>query len=226
MFRIALIQNESEMMRYSWADIRPMLQRLEYPFDGFTGENIDDLYSGLSLERYDAIIVASNACNDKTVRESLENHKTELETFLKTGKGILISHQIKMADFKFYDFLPDPFRITAINRIYSNEKPSDGNLVLGEGQEKHTILRFPSKIDIAKVKNECLNNNLVEGLYWIYLNPEKSENYITLLEDNTYTPPRNYKILMMEVGSTSRIQLHLLSYLLTFKMQLETLTKE
>ena len=71
MYRIALIQNESEMMRYSWADIRPMVERLGYGFDGFTAENIEDLYPRLKTDQYDAIIIASNACNDKAVRESL-----------------------------------------------------------------------------------------------------------------------------------------------------------
>lgn len=190
MYRIALIQNESEMMRYSWADIRPMVERLGYLFDGFTAENIEDLYSRLTTDRYDAVIVSSNACNDKAVRESLNRHRMVFDDFLKRGKGLLVSFQMRMADFKYYEFLPDQLRVTATNRIYSGEAPQEGNLVTGEGQERHTLLCYPNRVNLAEVKSRCLTNNMVEGLYWTYLVSEHPQNYVTVIEDTTYELPR------------------------------------
>lgn len=190
MYKVALIQNESEMMRYSWADIRPMINDLKYPFDSFTAENIEKMYPGLKDNEYDAIVVASNACNDKFVRESLQKHKGEIDEFLKKGKGIFVSSQMKLANFPSYGFFPESFDVSAINRIRDkNEKPSSGILSVGDGQEKHPILNYPSKIDLSKLTQKCLNNNLVEGIYWTYLDPENPEHYTVIIEDkSSYRP--------------------------------------
>ena len=188
---IALIQNESEMMRYSWADIRPMIERIEgYDFDGYTAENIEGLFPKLSSNHYDAIIIASNACNDSIVRDSLIQHKNELSLFFEKGGGLLVSFQMKMAEFDFYDFLPDEFKVSAINRIAHEEHPKDGDISIGEGQDNHTILRYPEKINIHRVKQRSLTNNLVEGIYWIYIHSQNPENYKTIIEDNSYSSPR------------------------------------
>ncbi len=190
MYKVALIQNESEMMRYSWADIRPMINDLKYPFDSFTAENIEKLYPSLKDNEYDAIVIASNACNDKFVRESLQKHKGEIDEFLKKGKGIFVSSQMKLANFPSYGFFPESFEVSAVNRIRDqNEKPSIGILSIGEGQEKHSILNYPSKIELSKLTQRCLNNNLVEGIYWTYLNPENPENYNVLIKDRNSNRP-------------------------------------
>lgn len=194
MYKVALIQNESEMMRYSWADIRPMLSMLDYAFDGYTSEDIEDLYNRLSSDCYDAIIIASNACNDEAVRESLVKHKEAISSFLNRGKGLFVSFQMKLAEYKYYDFMPDPFKVSAKNRIYTGESPKDGKLVVGDGQNKHTILYYPNKVDLTRVKHRCLNNNLVEGLYWIHLTAEHAENYESIIEDTSYAPARQLLI--------------------------------
>lgn len=167
-----------------------MIERLVYLFDGFTAENIEDLYPRLTTNRYDAIIIASNACNDKAVRESLNSHQVGIADFLSRGKGLLISFQMRMADFKFYEFLPELLRVSAINRIYAGEAPQHGDLTTGEGQERHTVLCYPNRVDLAGVRSRCLTNNMVEGLYWIYLVPERPQNYVTIIEDKTCQSPR------------------------------------
>lgn len=190
MYRIALIQNESEMMRYSWADTRPMIESLSYQYDGYTTENIEELFPKLTTNRYDAIVIASNACNDRTVRQSLDRHQADIESFLRLGKGLLVSFQMKMPNFPYYEFVPEEFRVSAKSRLALGEHPKDGELVIGQGLEGHTILRFPIELDIEKTKRRALTNNLVEGIYWIYLEPHHPENYTILLEDNSTTPAR------------------------------------
>ena len=189
MYRVALIQNASEMLRYSWGDIRPMIQRL-YAYDGYTAENLDELYARLRTGRYDAIVIASNACNDKALRESLVQHRQELDDFLRAGKGLLVSFQMKLSESNTYGFLPESAAVAAVGRIQTGERPQEGGLSVAAGRPLHTVLQFPNAIDIADISTHCLVNNMVQGLYWIYLLPAHPEHYETLIEDGSYGQPR------------------------------------
>jgi hypothetical protein len=200
MHRIALIQNESEMMRYSWADIRPLLARLEYPFDSYTAENVAALFPSLSETTYDAIVIASNACNDKQVREALEVERDRsLAGFLERGGGMLVSFQMRLAEYDFYEFIPAPFRVSATNRITEEkEHPTAGDLQVNEDHVDHVVLRYPNQINLEAVKDRCLHNNLVEGIYWTYLQPEEDKAYITVLEDASFAGKRPLLIVARE----------------------------
>ena len=90
MYRAALIQNESEMMRYGWADIRSMLTGISYEWVSFTIDKIPELFAELKLGRYDGIIIATNACNDQNVRNILqeERNRKALFEFIERGGGI------------------------------------------------------------------------------------------------------------------------------------------
>lgn len=185
MYRIALIQNESEMMRYSWADVRPMLAHLSYSFDAYVAENLFELFQESNLPSYDAIIIASNACNDKSVYDCLKTNSSRINDFLNEGKGIFVSFQMKKSEVNVYDFLPEDFVVFSENRIQLGEHPKDGNFAIGTGVENHIILQYPIEIQIEKVKKYALTNNLVNGLYWIYLKSKHQENYNVIIEDDT-----------------------------------------
>lgn len=209
MYRIALIQNESEMLRYSWADVRPMLGDT-YDFDSYTSENLDELYPKLETGEYDAIVVASNACNDEIVLKSLVEHKGSIERFLARGNGLLVSFQMKMGERPSFAFLPDGFDVAAIDRAHvgdlvskgrtvkvvvspllrKREQPKEALLQVGREQTAHSVMQYPSAIHLRDVQQHCLNNNLVQGVYWIYLSPENPDNYDTVIEDGGVLPTR------------------------------------
>ena len=190
MYRVALIQNESEMMRYSWADIRPMISALGYPFDGYTAENLDEFFARLDRGRYDAVVIASNACNDRIVLESLSDNVDRLQRFLEQGKGLLVAFQMKLAGRGPYPFLPTGLRVSATNRLKGGERPEEGELACGQGQHGHIALNYPHRIDLPRVREHCLNNDMVRGLYWTFLSAETPEQYVTILEDASVRPHR------------------------------------
>jgi hypothetical protein len=99
MYTIALIQNQSEMSHYGYADARPMLEDFGYQPILYTAQNIDDLGTDLARLKFDAIVFASNALNDKTIRENVRSNefKKSFECFIKNGKGCLVLHQLRMA---------------------------------------------------------------------------------------------------------------------------------
>ena len=117
LYFIALIQNESEMMRYSWADVRPAIDNMGYSFDSYTAENLALFFVELARKKYDAVIIAANACNDSNVLEGLKANKEIIEGYLKSGGGLLISFQMRLASYDSYGFLPEEYEIKAINRI-------------------------------------------------------------------------------------------------------------
>lgn len=87
MYTVALVQNQSEMAHYGYADARPLLTDLRYDHVLYTADNIDDLRNALLRFRYDAVIFASNALNDKTIRA-----ETEREGFRSTFRDCPVSN--------------------------------------------------------------------------------------------------------------------------------------
>jgi len=205
MYKIALIQNDSEMLRYSWADTRPFLNRFDYKTFLYTGENIRELFR--NLQEFDALFVSTNACNDRKIYSELKDNKVKIEDFLSNGKGLLITQQMKLSEIDGLkiDFVPDSYTLSCINRVrQKGENVSDGDFVVRQDCKNHVLLRYPKKIIIEKTKNWCLRNDLVEGLYWLYMVPCKAESFLPVLVDPSYGDER-YLMLVSRPEAGSRI---------------------
>ena len=188
MFRLALVQNESEMLRYGWADIRPFLSTLEYGFDSFTAENIEDLFIGIRRGLYDCIIIATNACNDVNVLDRLIENKELISDFLAEDKGIFLSFQMRLTDRERTGFLPDKLDIQMLNRP---EVGVQGELAVEGGTPKHVLLRYPNKIKKETLIFQCLHNEFVKSLYKGYVCPLDPSKYDSLVWDRKYKDRRD-----------------------------------
>lgn len=197
MFKIALIQNQSEMIRYNYADARSLFDYKEYDFDLFTGENIHQLADRLNRNLYDSIIIATNALNDKRIKETLGNQRKSLENYLKKPKGLLILHQIKMTKVDSFGFLPKTFDISAIDRKLKNleERAIQGKLSVENSQKNHVVLTYPNKISLSDVQKKSLCVPSVEGLYWYYIKPINEKIWSSLIIDNSYNEKRNIMVV-------------------------------
>lgn len=200
MYRVAVIQNDGEMMRYSWSDIRPMVSSLGYNYDNYTAENIENLFT--KLDKYDAIILATNACNDTRIKSTLESHTAEINLFLSRGRGYAVLFQMKKDDKEFFDYLTEDFRVKTVKRT---EDLKSGLVKANTDIPLHPILCYPHKIDINDIQYHCLNNKHVKGLYWTYLQPEKSEKYIILIEDDSYKEDRRPLLIASKEDHQIRI---------------------
>lgn len=203
MYRVALIQNESEMIRYGWADIRPMIEHINYEWASFTIGDLQELFAELKLGRYDGIIIATNACNNQNVRNILldENNKKVLLKFLEQGGGLFVSFQMRLTDHPEYGFLPEDFDIAAINR---KELGSEGRLVIPKEHTNHILYKYPHEINSNEIANLCLNNEFVRSLYRGYLQPKNNENYDILLIDDSYEEERPL-LMCLKANFTGRI---------------------
>jgi len=193
MYRIALVQNQSEMIRYNYADARSLLNFEDYCFDLYTGENIKQLGDFLNGEVYDSIVIGSNALNDARIRGSLINQRQSFETYLKEPNGLLILHQMRMTDATSYGFLPDKFDVRGIDRKSKDpeERAVQGKLSINPSHKDHVILTYPNEVSISSVQERSTHVPGIEGLYWHFIDPLNEKVWNTTILDSSYTEERN-----------------------------------
>lgn len=199
MYKVAILQNDSEMMRYSWADVRPMVSHLNYQFDSYDGNDILNLYP--NLNSYDALIVATNACSDIKIKDSLHKNKDLIRAFLNSKKGIAIFYQTKKDSDEILDFLPEEFKLKTIRRT---DDVRNGSIHVNDLNTQHPIANYPHKISPLSLQDFLLNNLHVKGLYWAFLKPDRRENYHVIFEDNSTEESRSL-VLSTKEGSLFRI---------------------
>jgi hypothetical protein len=186
MYTVALIQNQSEMSHYGYGDARPLLKEFGYHFVLYTAQNIDDLAEELRRAKFDAIIFATNALNDKTIRENVmsDDFMKSFDVFIKNRKGCLILHQIRMSEENILpEFLPKPLSDIQLIRRDKKENESDGNFYLTSIVPHHVCFCYPHTLKIEEVKDQSLSFRSLRGLYWHYFGNVRGEDWDILLYD-------------------------------------------
>lgn len=172
MYRLALIQNQSEMAHYGYADAQPMLTDLGYSPTLFTGHNLHLLPTPLK-DHFDALVIASNAMNDRLVFEQLVDGplRGDIESFLLAGGGVVCLHQLGLARLDRepkLPFLPDLLRSVAPTRRPPNERATDGNLGVPPGVAGHVLVVYPNHVDAAALQSMSRGFRGLPGVYWHY----------------------------------------------------------
>ena len=190
-YRVGLIQNESEMLRQAQADIRPMIAHLEYHWIHYTIETLPTLFSDIRLRHIDALVIATNALNDKNLLAEFhrDENRALLADFLRDGGGLFLSLQRKLADAGSYGFLPEDLDICCHSRP-AKETGNDGHLAIPRSVTNHILLNSPLSISADDTLSQCLSNEFVRNLYIAYLSPKQPKAYETLMHDDTHSPPR------------------------------------
>jgi hypothetical protein len=170
MYRVALVQNQSEMAHYGYADARALISELGYEVTLYTAQNVGDLSNALPNRRTDALVLGSNALNDKTIRAYFNEESTfgVVEDFLKGGGGLLSFHQLRVAgmDEAHLSFLPDPLSSAAPVARSSGETSASGKLAIPAGAENHTSLLYPNRVTADQIQDQALGFRSLQGLYW------------------------------------------------------------
>lgn len=186
MYQIAIIQNQSEMAHYGYADARPLVSDLGYQPTLFTAANIDDLAKFLERGLFDAVIFGSNALNDKTIRTEVfsEGFRKIFQEWLSHERGCLILHQLRLAGLEDSNlkFLPAPYELSAIVRPLS-EKSAEGELSLGDRASEHILFLYPDTITSQDIEATALQFKSLPGLYWHSWNNPNLSHWEILIED-------------------------------------------
>jgi hypothetical protein len=145
---------------------------------------------------YDALFVAANACSNNRSLTALRSQRdSTIKEFLEAGKGLYIGHQAKIHENPSFGFLPEIFDLTTIVRPRAEERTTDADLKIVSSEAQHPIVTFPRKVDVRAIMSQCVNNNLVEGVYWDYLKPGSEGAYQPLLVDAKYEPQRDILVV-------------------------------
>jgi hypothetical protein len=174
------------MSHYGYADARPLLGEMGYHLVLYTAQNIRELSADLKQGRFDAVFFASNALNDKTIRDVVMSaaFKEEFSNFLRSGKGCLVLHQLRLAqDNVNLSFLPGPLDLVQPKVRDSEEKASEGNFWPTDITMTNVCFLYPNSIEISNVRSQCLTFRSLKGLYWHYFENVSRSDWDLLLYD-------------------------------------------
>ena len=170
MFRIALIQNQSEMAHYGYADARPVIVDFGYYVTLYTADNVDTLSSALARDQFDAVVFGSNALNDKTIRAETkrEEFRAAFREWLQKGRGFLCLHQLRLATLEdaTLGFLPPPLDLISAVVRPPTEKSADGTVDYGPTAYDHILLLYPHEVIPKVVQQNAVSFRSLPGLYW------------------------------------------------------------
>jgi hypothetical protein len=216
MYRVAVLQNESEVLRSGFANVTPKLQSLNlssYEFESFTSMNVNVLFGNGEncLETFDSIFLTTNVTSDKFVLEALKKNVDRVTDFIKSGKGLFVSSQrgirTTMGDLSgdsgITGFLPKNYDFRTVERPSDEEDSGKGQVSVNQDSRDNILLVFPNQITGKLINERCMNNEFRRHFYRSHLVPVTAGAYIPLLLDTSYKV-QNFRVLLM-VGSAPNL---------------------
>lgn len=211
MYRIALIQNQSEMSHYGYADARDFLSKFNnFKIILYTAQNINQLVIDINIGNVDSVIVASHATNDITIRHLLFSNefKISLEKILSRNGGILILHQLRLGENALENpkdgeltFLPEKLNgITAMARK-KDESYLSGTLNVNKFDTNNYCINFPNVINVEELYQNSIHNVGVKGTYWHYWENVDTGVWDVILQDDSFDIARPLILASKELES-------------------------
>jgi hypothetical protein len=183
---IAVVQNQSEMAHYGYGDMRPLLEAHGYRTVLFTGDDIGDLTTLMSRDDLDAVVLASNALNDRTIWDHLgsQQFRAALAQFLSGGRGLLSFQQLGLAMRKgpTVNLLPEPLDAVLPMVRPNDERTVDGEPRIPEGT-RHVAMLYPYRVDVTALRDRSAAFPSLPGLYWHYWTQVNRADWDVLLAD-------------------------------------------
>ncbi|MBE6640230.1 MAG: hypothetical protein E7619_01460 [Ruminococcaceae bacterium] len=167
MFRIALIQNTSEMRNYSFADLRVPLAEMGFEVAHYTCENITSLCRDLS-NGIDCVVFVSNSLHDDVIRNYVYSDEfcAAFDKYLEKGAA-LIMHQHKLAKVAGN---PLPFLGDTVEKLEkdyhgANEDEKEKNAFFETAYGK-PYFSFPNSVTAEDVLVHAESSPGIPGDYW------------------------------------------------------------
>lgn len=188
---LALVQNQSEMAHYGYADCRALFDEFGYKPILYTAQNIERLSNDLLTRNFDSVVLGSNALNDKTIREVVYSNgfASNLKQFLLDGNGLVVLHQLRIAQQAgrgdtdgLLSFLPVRYPIRLSVRP-KEESATHGQLSESDGAARHFSLVYPQQVALNDVNTRSVSGTSLKGLYWHYLEHVNEVEWDTVVHD-------------------------------------------
>jgi hypothetical protein len=211
MYRIAVVQNQSESLRAGYADVarnlKSQLQLTDYEFDAFDGADIHALFGSTSerrLDVFDVLFVSTNAASDEATRKALEQNRSAVDTFLRAGKGLYLGYQKKLS-LAFDDrktvapLLPEPYNVSMRNRPKSEPDSGTGQIFCaphsGPAVGSFLLLNSPGEVTEELIMTHCRENDFKTHVYRATLVPDNEAAFETVLEDRSFGDTRRLMLV-------------------------------
>ncbi|HST54908.1 MAG TPA: hypothetical protein VLJ42_03305 [Solirubrobacteraceae bacterium] len=204
-YSVALVQNQSEMAHYGYADARPLLG--DYNVHLITGDNIASLPDLLASHEVDALVLASNALNDRDILATVNcaAFAETLAEYLDAGRGAMCLQQLGLAmrDGPRLECLPHPLsRLRPVVTRGGGQPLGASEFVLGSNTARHVVLTYPHQIDAAEMQKHATGLRHLPGLSWHHLEDADLSDWDELLIDRGAPQPRS--LLLTAKESTNR----------------------
>ena len=209
MYRVGIIQNESEAIRSGYANVQRNLLKIglptDYSLELINVVNIDKLFlpgDDLFILNFDSLFVTTNATSDFHVREVLETNKDAIADFLQRGRGLFVSSQKKLGVAEESNpqggrtrFLPEQFDFQTIQRPKNEKDSGEGLLELANSD--NLLLRYPNTITETETRNHCCNNGFRRHMYRSMIRPVTQGVYEPLIVDRSYNNTKEERWLLV-----------------------------
>lgn len=223
-YRVAILENESESIRYPYANLVPKLKQVarlrNYEFSRFDAQGVGRLFAADFLLTFDALVIATNATSDENILNQLRSiGRPAIEAFLAAGKGLFISSQKKLSTpvasenqgvkDGYTGFLPTELEVRALERperSSSEGEVSVAPLTLLSGQ-LGALLQYPRKVTDAELRGTCARNEFKAHTYRSFLVPGVDGAYGPLIHDSSYGDPRRLVVVSKRAGTSDRVVL-------------------
>ena len=214
MFRVAVIQNQSESQRSGYANVARNLAenmpRERFEFRLFDASNIERLFvvnGDDALSNFDGVFISTNVTSDRQALEALNAAASEIADFLASGKGIFVSYQKKMtfssgsSPHEFL-FLPERYRVHMVERPKSEADSGQGEIafVLPRDQMNtaaYLLVSSPNEVSPESVKLHCLENDFKAHLYRSIIRPANSAAFDAVFCDPSFDQDQDERHLFL-----------------------------
>lgn len=211
MYRVAVIQNENEVLRSGYANVIPKLNDIkrlsQYSFELFDVVNIFKLFQDgdSNLKNFDSIIITTNSTSETVLSILRENNKA-IEDFITKGKGVFIASQKKLSTSKFdlakddgrTLFLPDLYDFFTVERPREEKDSGVGNISI-LSNEQNLLLNYPTSVTVEMTKKHCENNAFKRHFYRSHIVPKTVGAYHQIFVDTSYEKANNRNLLMVNL---------------------------
>lgn len=217
MYRVAIIQNESEMLRSGYTNVILKLKAIpelsHYTFELFNVVNIRKLFQvgEYHLENFDSLIITTNATSDKTVLTTLREKKEIISNFISSGKGIFIASQKKLSTKNYQPdkdegktiFLPELYEFYTVERPKEEKDSGEGKISIYNNEE-NILLQFPKIITVERTTEHCKKNEFRQHFYRSRIIPKTNGAYQPIFVDTSYDNVNCRNLLMVNLVPQNR----------------------
>ncbi|PVE14826.1 hypothetical protein [Arthrobacter sp. Bz4] len=214
MFRVAVVQNQSESQRSGYANVSRNLSenmpRDRFEFCLFDASNLYRLFTingDDALDTFDGLFISTNVTSDRLALAILNSGAPLIAEFLSRGRGIFVSYQKKMSytpgdDPIEISFLPERYHVRMMERPFLETDSGLGDIDFAEtpacmNTAAYLLISSPNEITPQSVKTHCLENDFKAHLYRSTIRPLNSSVFDAVFHDPSYADDYGVRDLLL-----------------------------